>query len=330
LGIVRIGVLGAARVVPMAVTGPAREVEEVEVVAIASRDPERARKFAAQHGVPRVHASYEALIADPEIDAVYNPVPNALHGRWTIAALNAGKHVLSEKPFAANAEEAAAMAAAGRASGRVLMEAFHARYHAVMRRMQEIVGSGELGALRRIEASFCVLVPTNDVRWRYELGGGSLMDTGPYVINFVRALSGAEPVVRSARAKLYRPGIDRFFHAELDLGEGRSAAITTANLAWPPVEAVVRAIGQRATLVATNPFLPHWGHGLAVRSAEGVRRERLPKQPSSYVEQLRAFAGAVLRGEPFPTTAEDAVATMRVIDACYAAAGLPRREPLRD
>src|SRR5918996_1556721 len=124
----RLGILGAAKIAPLAVVRPARRSAEATVTAVAARDPERARRFAAKHGIPTVHETYEKLLADEEIDAVYNPLPNALHARWTIAALEAGKHVLCEKPFASNAAEAEEMAAAAERTGRVLMEAFHYRY----------------------------------------------------------------------------------------------------------------------------------------------------------------------------------------------------------
>src|SRR5256712_4397526 len=123
----------------MALVRPAQRVPEATVLAVAARDPERARQFAARHGIPRVHPSYDELLADPEIDAIYNPLPNALHCAWTIRALAAGKHVLCEKPFASNADEARRMADAARAHGRVLMEAFHYRFHPLAARMREAV-----------------------------------------------------------------------------------------------------------------------------------------------------------------------------------------------
>src|SRR5215813_8035826 len=144
----RLGVLGAARIAPMALVGPARRVPGVEVLAVAARDRTRADAFAARQRIPRVHPTYEALLADPEIEAIYNPLPNSLHATWTIRALEAGKHVLCEKPFAARVAEAEAMAAAAARTGRVLMEAFHYRYHRLFGRLREILRGGELGALR--------------------------------------------------------------------------------------------------------------------------------------------------------------------------------------
>jgi predicted dehydrogenase len=324
---VRIGVLGAAQITPMALIEPAREVPEATVAAVAARDVERARKFAAKHGVPKVHASYEELLADPDIDAVYIPLPNGLHGRWTIAALQAGKHVLCEKPFTANAEEAQAVAAVAAGSDRVVMQAFHYRYHALTRRMLEIIGSGELGEIRRIEARFCIPLPVENIRWDLALAGGALMDTGGYAIHLVRTLAGAEPVVRSARAKLRRPGVDRLLQAELDFADGRTGAVTASMLSTRLVSIAARVTGSQGTMQVSNFVVPQYGNSLTVRTATGRRKEKVERRPASYTVQLQAFTGAVLRGERFPTDIPDAIATMRVIDACYLAAGLPRREP---
>src|SRR5215467_13402600 len=145
----RIGTLGAARITPAALIKPARNSTEAEVVAVAARDRSRAQAFASKHGIPQVCDSYGALVNAPDIDAIYNPLPNGLHAEWTIAALEAGKHVLCEKPFTSNAKEAEEVAAvAERHSDRVLMEAFHYRYHPLAQRMRDVVDSGELGEIR--------------------------------------------------------------------------------------------------------------------------------------------------------------------------------------
>ena len=144
---VRIGVLGAARIAPNALIAPARDNAEAEVVAVAARDRDRAAAYAQKHGIGRVHGSYEELLADPDIDAVYNPLPNGLHGRWTRAALAGGKHVLCEKPFTANAAEAREIGDLTTQSDRVVMEAFHYRYHPLAERMKRIVDGGTLGRI---------------------------------------------------------------------------------------------------------------------------------------------------------------------------------------
>jgi predicted dehydrogenase len=326
----RIGALGAARIVPLALLTPAREVPDVRISAIAARDMARAKTFATKHGIARSHASYEALLADPDVDAVYIALPNGLHGRWTIAALRAGKHVLCEKPFTANAEEAEAVRDAARGSGLVCMEAFHYRYHALTRRLLEIIDSGEVGEVGRIETSFCIpLLAFKNIRWDLSLAGGALMDVGCYAIHLLRTLAGAEPTVRSAMAKTLKPDIDRYVRAEVEFADGRTGAITASMLSAKLLSASARVIGSKGTLDVSNPIMPQYHHRIRVRSASGTRKETVERQPSSYAAQLRAFSGAVRHGAPFPTHVDDAVANMRVIDACYRAAGLPRREPTR-
>ncbi len=204
--VVRIGVLGAARIAPAALLKPARNVARAEVVAIAARDPARAEKFATKHGVPAVFADYMALIDAPDIDAIYNPLPNGLHAQWTTAALEAGKHVLCEKPLTANAAEAEQLGAVAQRTGRVLMEAFHWRYHPLAQRMVEIVRGGELGPLRHVSASLCFPLPLfSDIRYRYDLGGGALMDAGCYTVHIVRTLGGEEPEVVPRCRSCVRP-----------------------------------------------------------------------------------------------------------------------------
>ena len=322
---VRIGCLGAAHIAPAALVKPAARTPGVEVRAVAARDPTRAAAFAAKHAIPVTHQSYADLLADPEIDAVYNPLPNGLHGVWTIRALDAGKHVLCEKPFTANAEEAEAVAAAATRTGLVVMEAFHWRYHPLAARLLEIVGSGELGPIRRVEARVCFpLFKRSDIRWRLDLAGGALMDAGCYAVHLVRTLAGAEPAVVRARAKERSPGVDRWTHAELAFADGRAGAITTSMASPPRVGAVV--VGDRATMRVTNPLAPQIFHRLTVKGDFGYRRERVAGGPT-YGYQLAAFVAAVRDGAPPLTPPSDSVATMRVIDAIYSAAGLPLRTP---
>ena len=203
---VRIGILGAARIASSALIKPARGNCEVVVAAVAARDVSRAQAFAAKHGIARVHDSYEALIADPDLDAIYNPLPIALHGRWTRAALDAGKHVLCEKPFTANAAEAREVAELAAKSDRVVMEAFHYRYHPCASRVEEIIASGELGKLERVEAHWCFWMPKfSHNRYNYSLAGGALMDLGCYAVDMVRRFGGSTPEVVSAQAKLRGP-----------------------------------------------------------------------------------------------------------------------------
>jgi predicted dehydrogenase len=322
---VRIGVLGAASVAPMALIRPARENTDVEVAAVAARNVSRAQAFAAKHGIARVHDSYEALIADPELDAVYNPLPNGLHGRWTRAALSAGKHVLCEKPFTANAAEAREIAALAKTSDRVVMEAFHYRYHPSTLRAQEIIASGELGKLVRIESAFCALMPKfSGIRYDYSLAGGALMDVGCYAVDMVRTFGGSTPEVVSAQAKVRDPRVDRAMAAQLRFADGHTGRVRCSMWSSDLLQLSTKVIGDRGELRVLNPLAPF--RRMSIRSADGNRVERFPAR-STYAYQLDAFAAAVLRGEPVKTTPEEAVETMTVIDAIYRAAGLPLREP---
>ena len=320
----RVGTLGAARITPAALIKPAREVPEVVVTAVAARDPARARQFADRHGIPVVHDSYAALVADPDIDAIYNPLPNSLHAPWTLRAIAAGKHVLCEKPFTSNEAEAIEVADAARSSGLVVMEAFHYRYHPLAHRMLDVV-AGELGRLRHVEAALCFPLPRfSDIRYQLDLAGGATMDAGCYPINCIRLLGQDEPAVVSARAKLHGPAIDRAMVADFRFPGGATGRISTSLWSGQLLRLGARAVGERGEMRAFNYLSPQAFNLLTVRAGGRTRRERV-RGEATYTYQLRAFAAAVLRGEPVITTPEDAVANMRQIDDVYRAAGLPLR-----
>jgi predicted dehydrogenase len=321
----RIGILGAARIAPMALVRPARAVPDVAVAAVAARDGERARRFAEKHGIPRVHASYDALLADPELDAIYNPLPNSHHCAWTVRALEAGKHVLCEKPLASNACEAETMAAAAKRTGRILFEAFHWRYHPLAARALEVLASGEIGRTLHVAATFCVpLLIRGDIRYRLDLAGGATMDTGCYAIHVARTLAGAEPEVVTAEMKLSSPNVDRWMAAELRFPAGFTGRVECSLASAKLIAASARVVGDRGELRITNPIAPHLFHRLVIETKAGRRAERVAGQ-ATYTHQLRAFHAAVREGTAFPTNPADGIANMRVIDAIYAKAGLPLR-----
>ncbi|MUL63041.1 oxidoreductase [Mycobacterium sp. CBMA 234] len=323
----RIGILGAARIAPMALVKPAKDNGEVVVAAVAARDVEKATDFAARHGMATAYGSYDQLLADPELDAVYIPLPNGLHGRWTRAALDAGKHVLCEKPFTANAAEAVDIAQHAATSDRVVMEAFHYRYHPLALRIEEIIASGELGTLVHVETAMCFPLPKfSDIRYNYALAGGATMDGGCYAIHMARIFGGGTPEVVSAQAKLRDGQVDRAMTAELRYPAGHTGRIRCSMWSRNLLTMSARVVGEHGELRVLNPVLPQLFHRLSVRSANGKRVERFPRR-ASYAYQLDAFAAAVLRGEPVKTTPEDAVENMTVVDAVYRAAGLPVREP---
>jgi predicted dehydrogenase len=323
----RIGIVGAARIAPAACIRPAARTEGVEVVAIAARDPKRAAAFAAKHDIRIVHDSYEALLADEAIDAVYNPLPNGLHGTMTLAALAAGKHVLVEKPFTANGAEARVVATAAAQSGLVVFEAFHYRYHPLMLGTLDVLHSGEIGEVRQVETSMCIPLPLlGDIRYDLRLAGGALMDIGCYAVHLWRTLAGVEPTVTGATARLLRPGIDRAMAATLAGPDGIHGSIRCSLLSARLLSLRARVIGSAGDVALFNPLGPHVHHSLTVRGPRGMRVARFSKM-TSYTFQMAAFRDAVVDGVPFPTTPTDAIATMDVLDAIYVAAGLEPRTP---
>ena len=323
----RIGILGAARIAPAACIRPARATERVEVVAVAAREPARARAFAARHGIPVVHDSYRELLEDPGIDAVYNPLPNGLHGVWTLRAVDAGKHVLCEKPFTANAGEARAVAARVEAQDRVVMEAFHYRYHPMMLWALDIVASGELGAVERVETALCFPLPKpRDIRYRADLAGGATMDVGCYAVHQWRALAGREPTVVGASAKSMSPGVDRAMTATLRVDGGITGSVDCSMLSSHVLRLRARVVGSEGRMSLVNLVGPQAYNRTSVVVGRSRRVEHAERTPT-YTFQMRAFRDAVESGAPFPTTARDAVATMEVVDAVYRVAGMAPREP---
>jgi predicted dehydrogenase len=322
---VRIGILGAARIAPSAVIKPARNCGEAVVTAVAARDRSRADAFATKHGIAKVHDSYAALLADPDIDAIYNPLPNGLHAQWSIAALEAGKHVLCEKPFTANTNEAEGVAAVATRTGLVVMEAFHYRYHPLAARMREIVESGELGATRLIETALCFPLPKfSDIRYQYDLAGGATMDVGTYTVHLARVLAGEEPQVVSAEAKLRSPNVDRAMRAEFLFPSGATARITCSMWSKWVLQTFARVTGEHGELYVINPTAPQIWHRMRVKVDGKTRTEKFSRRPT-YEYQLDAFCAAVLRGEPTLTPPADSIANMRVLDAIYVAAGMTPR-----
>ena len=315
------GCLGAAKIAPGALIRPARVLPGVEVRAVAARDRHRAEAFAAKNQVPVVYGSYDELLGDGDISAIYNPLPNGLHAEWTLRALAAGKHVLCEKPFTANAPEAERVAAAAAASGLVVMEAFHWRYHPLARRMVEIIQSGELGVLQRVEAAFCFPLPSrHDIRWQLSLAGGAMMDAGCYAVHMVRTMAGAEPAVTTATARLRSPGVDRYMRVEMEFPGGTTGRVTASMWSSSVLRLSAVAIGDRKTMRVFNPLAPHTFHRLRV----GGRHERIRGRPT-YDYQLEAFAAAIRTGAPTLTPPPESVANMRVIDSAYRSAGLEPR-----
>jgi predicted dehydrogenase len=322
----RIGVLGAARIAPSALIAPARHVGGVSVTAIAARDHGRATKFAARHQIPRVLADYAAVVTDPEIDAVYVPLPNGLHAPWVLEAIAAGKHVLCEKPLTSNAKQAREIAGAANRAPVTVMEAFHYRYHPLAARMREIV-TNDLGDIAKVETSMCIPLPRfGDIRYQYDLAGGALMDAGCYAVHAARLLGPGEPTVTGARARLLRrdPRIDRAMTIMLAYPGGATGVVRTSMWSSDLLRVTARVTGEHGTMTVLNYVAPQFFHRVTVRLADARRRERCTGE-TTYTHQLRAFAAAVRGGPTNLTPPTDSVENMALIDSAYEAAGLPVR-----
>ena len=325
---IRIGILGAARIAPAALIEPAAEIPEVAVVAVAARDPGRARAFAAEHGIPHAAENYAALIARHDVDLVYVALTPVGHAEWSIRALEAGKHVLCEKPLAMNAREAETMVAAAERTGRHMIEAFHYRFHPLFGRVLEIVRGGQLGAVRAIDAVFDARVADRPDQIRFDpvLGGGAGMDLGCYPIHWARTLAGEEPEVVWAEAAEGPPGIDMAMSADLNFPNDIAARIGCAMAHDRPERHFSHLIvqGDRGRLTVQNPLSPHTGHRLTVES-DGNRRSESVDGGTTYAHQL-AHVIDVLASRTAPVTGSaDAIANMAVIDAIYTAAGMAPR-----
>jgi predicted dehydrogenase len=319
----RIGVLGSARILREALIAPAGRVDRIVVHAIAARETERARLTAQRFGIPRVHESYDALLADADLDAVYIPLPSALHARWSAAALDAGKHVLVEKPFTSSLDAAEALAAhAARFPELILAEAYHTGHHPIMSDVRAILDANELGVVRRASATFSIpIFGRSDIRWNYELGGGGLLDVGYYPVRFLRELFGPAPEVVGARAKM-RGDIDRFLEAELDFGDVRGTIVSGI---WSARLGIgVEIVGDAGRLRVSWPYHPQSGARITIAGASGRRRQAVDRTPS-YSLQLAAFRDAI-RGDALNRTdAAAAVAQLRTLEAIQRRAGMRPR-----
>jgi len=319
---IRIGLLGASRIARSAVIAPARDNSNFVVAAVAARDPGRARAYAAEHDIAHVADDYAALVRRDDLDVIYNALPPAGHAEWTIAALEAGKAVLCEKPFARNAGEASAMVQAATASGGLLIEAFHYRFHNVMRAAVALAHEGALGELKSAEAIFEIAIPRTpgELRWSADQAGGALMDLGTYTVHALRSVIGAEPKVIKAEG-VFEDGVDAAMRADLMFpGEVAGAIACSMTVATPKATLTVQ--GSRGSLEIVNYLAPQLGCRFTT-VIDGEERQHGVEGPTTYAAQL-SHLHEVLSGKVAPLTGgEDAIANMTLIDAIYAAAGRP-------
>ena len=327
----RFGIMSVASINEYGFLPAVRFTHGVEVAAVASRDGDKARAYARDNGIPAAHGGYDALLADPGVDCVYIPLPNGLHREWALKALAAGKHVLCEKPVAADAAQAREIAHAVQDSGLTFMEGFHFRYHPLAKRLEEIVRGGEIGEVRDITVGFCErIADPRAVQYRPELAGGALMDVGCYCVNFARWMAGADTArVLRAHARMAPSGVDESLRAVLEFPDGATARISCSIAYTLPEHAVVR--GARGALAVLWPFSAAKAAGgrlarqyrCLVRRGLSVRTLEVPLR-LSYACQLAAFRDAVLSGTEPVTGIRDALANMRLMDAIFEKSGIHR------
>ena len=324
----RWGVLSTANIGRAAVNPAIQASRNGALVAVASRDPGRARDFAEKWEIPSHFGSYDDLLQSDEIDAVYCPLPNGLHRDWTIQAAENGKHILCEKPLALSYVECREMEAAAAANGVQLMEAFMYRFHPQTARVLEIIRSGDLGDVRMIRSTFTFrLTRPDNIRWSAELGGGALMDVGCYCVNVSRTLAGAEPVEVQAFAEWHSTGVDRALAGILRFDDGLLAqfdcSLAMERREWYEVA------GTDGSLTVPAAFLPGTGDTVLHEAhGRGEGRDHVVPGADEYRLMVEHFGDCVLDGTPMRYTAAEAALGMRVIEALYASAradGRPTR-----
>ena len=312
---VRFGILSTAHINRLVIP-PARESDKVEIVAVASRELGRAEEYAREHGIERAYGSYEELLADPEIEAVYISLPNSLHVEWSIKALEAGKHVLCEKPFSRHPEEVEQAFDAAERAGRLLSEAFMYRHNPQSARLMELVREGAIGELRVVRAAFSYsLYDEDNIRLRTDVEGGSLMDVGCYCVSGSRLLAG-EPETVLGRAYVGPSGTDWVFAGSMEFS-GDVFALFDCGTCLPNRDEL-EAVGTEGSLFLDDPW--HSRTPVIELRRDGDL-ERIELEPvDSYRLELENLADAIHGRAPLLLGREDAVAQAKALDALHRSA----------
>lgn len=328
---IRWGILSTANIALKGFIPGVKASRNGTIAAIASRELDRAQSAASEHGIPKAYGSYEELLADPEIDAIYNPLPNALHAEWTIKAAAAGKPILCEKPISTNTADALRMIEACRYNDVLLMEAFMYRFHPQHARVHELIAAGAIGELRSVRASFSFLLEPfsrKNVRLQHDLGGGSLADVGCYAVNAARMLFGEEPLWASAQWDVREQfGVDVAAAGVLCFSDRRFASIDCGFRA--STYGTYTAIGTKGHIDVPEAFVPDDDVVIVITEGRERREERLPKV-HQFALEAEEFACALLAGRPVSIGPLDGVANLHVIDAlARSATALGMRQDLR-
>ena len=312
----RLGLLSTANI-NRAILAGAAKTGQVDVVAVASRDAVRADAYAAEHGIATAHGSYEALLADPDVEAVYISLPNGMHHEWTMHALAAGKHVLCEKPYTRQPHQAEEAFDAADAAGLVLAEAFMYRHHPQTATVARLVADGAIGRLCAVKTTFTFpLHDLSDVRALPELDGGALMDVGCYCVSGIRLLAGEPQHVRGEQVT-GTTGIDMAFHGTL-----RCAADVVGQFEATfrsPQRQSLEAVGEDGVLVVEAPWRVDWGGSVTLRR-DGATEPVEVEEADAYTLELENLADAIEGRAPALLGRADAVGQARAIDALYRSA----------
>ena len=319
----RWGVVSTAAINDLVLPAFARS-ERAELLAVASRDLGRAQSYASERGIPRAYGSYEELLADDEADCLYISLPNGLHAEWTRRALEAGKHVLCEKPLTPTAEEAAALFALAETRGRLLMEAFMYRHHPQTLRAGELVREGAIGepVIVRSWFHFEVEEPSKDVRYSADLAGGALRDVGCYCVSFSNHLLGGPPSEVSGVARMSESGVDQRFAGSMAYPDGALATFDCSIQA--PLEFGLTVLGTEGEMHIPTPWYPHQPPMKLLLTRDGAVEEIATEGDDSYFLEIENFTAAASGdGEPRVTAAET-LRTLDTIDRLVRAAGMDR------
>ncbi|MGB8349951.1 MAG: Gfo/Idh/MocA family oxidoreductase [Gaiella sp.] len=312
----RLGLLSTANI-NRAILAGAAKTDRVDVVAVGSRDAQRAEAYAAEHGIATAHSSYQALLADPDVEAVYISLPNGMHHEWTMQALAAGKHVLCEKPYTRHPGEAEEAFDAADAAGLVLAEAFMYRHHPQTAAVARLVADGAVGRLCAVKATFTFpLHDLSDVRALPELDGGALMDVGCYCVSGIRLLAGEPEHVRGEQVT-GTTGIDMAFHGTLRCADDVVGQFEASFRS--PQRQSLEAVGEDGVLVVEAPWRLDWGGSVTLRR-DGETEVVEVEGADSYTRELENLADAIEGGAPALLGRADAVGQARVIDALYRSA----------
>ncbi|KAF9959503.1 hypothetical protein BGZ72_009555 [Mortierella alpina] len=347
----RIGILGAANIAPQALIYPAKSMRSIVIASVAARDQAKAKEFADKHGIPNTHVSYDALINDSAIDCIYNPLPNGLHYEWTKKALEAGKHVLLEKPTASNATQTKELFALAKEKNLILLEAFHYRFHPASihfrQLLQKHIANGHPLTSAQAVVTTPDIFPVSDIRFNNKLAGGTLMDCGCYAVNAVRHYTGLEiESVKEAKPKILSENIDGRMDAVLNMKGGHSnglQATIVASLTNPWLslqtykELLPRFVAETDDKIFTFGvfILPGLYHYITIKNKATGKSETQKVYGEGYMTyryQLEAFVKAIKSGGKDTesiagwVTGEDSIANMTAIDAIYTAAGMKVRE----